>query len=94
MFIVILFIFAGMAVGYAVRNRHTAWVPQCTTLLVWLLLLLIGMEVGADEHIMHALPTLGLEALAIAACATLGSCTAAWLLWRHIKSDKKGGARA
>ena len=94
MFIVILFIFAGMAVGYAVRNRHTAWVSKCTTLMVWMLLLLIGMEVGADEHIMLALPTLGLEALVISALATLGSCTAAWMLWRHMRNTERGGTAA
>ena len=91
MYIVIAFIFIGMGAGYALRGKNTLWLPKATTLLVWALLLLIGIEVGSDHHIIQALPTLGVEALVVATMGTLGSCSAAWLLGRYI--NRKGGAR-
>ena len=49
----------------------------------------IGLEVGSDKHIIASLPTLGVEALLLSVCATVGSCVLAWVLW---KTAKKGGA--
>ena len=89
MFVVIVFIFMGILVGYAVRKQHTEWLSKAITLLVWALLFLMGIEVGGNERIMQSLPTLGVEALAVAVFATMGSCVGAWLLWRFI--GKKGG---
>lgn len=84
MFIVIVFILSGILCGYSLRKRKTEWLSQALTLLVWVLLFLMGIEVGSDEHIMQSLPTLGVEALVVAALATIGSCTGAWMLWRYV----------
>lgn len=92
MFVVIIFIFIGILVGYGVRRHNTAWLSRAITLLVWLLLFLMGIEVGGNERIMLSLPTLGLEALLLAALATLGSCVGAWLLGKYIYG-KRGGER-
>lgn len=89
MFIVIAFIFMGNLVGYLVRKQHTEWLSKAITLLVWVLLFLMGIEVGGNERIMQSLPTLGVEALVVAVLATMGSCVGAWLLWRYI--GRKGG---
>ena len=48
----------------------------------------LGLEVGSDRHIIASLPTLGVEALLLSVCATVGSCVLAWALW---KTAKKGG---
>lgn len=79
----------GILVGYAVRKLHTEWLSKAITLLVWVLLFLMGIEVGGNERIMQSLPTLGVEALVVAILATMGSCVGAWLLWKYI--GKKGG---
>lgn len=89
MFIVVAFIFMGILVGYVVRKQHTEWLSKAITLLVWVLLFLMGIEVGGNERIMQSLPTLGIEALVVAVLATMGSCVGAWLLWRYI--GRKGG---
>lgn len=89
MFIVIAFIFLGILAGYIVRKKDTQWLSHVLTLLVWVLLFLMGIEVGGNERIMRSLPTLGVEALVVAVLATLGSCVAAWLLWHYV--NKKGG---
>ena len=56
---------------------------------IWLLLFVLGVQVGSNDIIMHHLHTLGLEALLIGLLATMGSCTGAWLLWKY--ATKKGG---
>ncbi len=91
MFIVILFIFLGITAGYVLRTRiksKTAgttvakWSSRLTTWLIWLLLFMLGIEVGGNEQIISALPTLGVEAIVLSVFATLGSCMLAWGLWR------------
>lgn len=54
--------------------------------LVWLLLLLLGVEVGGNGMIIGNLHRLGLNALIIATLATAVSVAASVLLWRNIKS--------
>lgn len=90
MFIVIAFIFMGMLLGYTIRKKSTEWLSRLLTLLVWVLLFLMGIEVGGNDRIMQALPTLGVEALVVSVLAILGSCVAVWLLWKYI--NQKGGA--
>lgn len=53
MFIVILFIFLGIALGYTLRTRLASKVGtisalngRFTTWLIWLLLFMLGLEVG------------------------------------------------
>lgn len=75
--------------GYGVRKRSIECLSKVVTLLVWALLLLMGIEVGGNERVMQALPTLGVEALVVAIAATLGSCVGAWMLSKYI--ERKGG---
>ena len=53
---------------------------------LWLLLLLLGVEVGSNAMIMGNLHRLGLDALIIAALATIFSIVASVLLWHRLKS--------
>lgn len=89
MFIVILFIFFGIAAGYVLRKRFTGACDTVQTLqgrlityLIWLLLFLLGVEVGGNEQIIRALPTLGVEALLISFATVVGCCSLAWGLWK------------
>jgi len=94
---VILVMIGGMLAGWLVRKLAAGrgmrlvaeGVGGFLKLTIWLLLFVLGVQVGSDEVIMHSLPTLGLEALLIGLLATLGSCIGAWLLWRHV--SRKGG---
>ena len=89
MFVVIAFIFAGIFVGYMLRRRDTEVLSKAITVLVWTLLFLMGVEVGGNDDVMLALPTLGIEALVIALLSVMGSCLAAWTLWKW--TNRKGG---
>ena len=98
MFIVILFIFLGILSGVLCRKLSTGarishtdvaarWQGRIVTWLIWLLLCLLGIEVGSNEMIVRSLPTLGVEALLLSSAATLGCCVLAWMLWRVSKNN-------
>ena len=89
MFTVIGIMFAGIGLGYLMRRQALPWINNVITALIWLLLFLLGIEVGHNEQIIRSLPTLGLEAFVIAIVCVLGSCLAAWALWKHVNGRKE-----
>ena len=92
MFTVIGIMFLGIGVGYLMRRQSLSWINKAITFLIWLLLFLLGIEVGHNEQIIRSLPTLGLEAFAIALVCVLGSCLAAWGLCKHVNNRKEDKA--
>lgn len=88
MFTVIGCMIAGIFIGYAVRRIRFSWISHLTTGLIWILLFLLGWEVGHNQEVISALPTLGMDALLLTVAALSGSCLAAWGLWRKMGSHK------
>ena len=76
--------FGGILCGYLVRKKQVVRIQQVTTILIWALLFLLGLNIGSNPQIINSLGSLGIEALVIAVAATLGSLIAAWLLWRKV----------
>ena len=76
--------FIGIGLGYMLRRQFLPGINKAITALIWLLLFLLGIEVGHNERIIRSLPTLGLEAFIIAIVCVLGSCAAAWGLWKYV----------
>ena len=89
MFTVIGIMFIGIGLGYMLRRKSLPWINKAITTLIWLLLFLLGIEVGHNEQIIRSLPTLGVEAFVIAIVGVLGSCIAAWALWKHVNGRKE-----
>lgn len=89
MFTVIGVMFIGIGIGYLLRHQSLPWIQKGITLLIWLLLFLLGIEVGQNEQVIRSLPTLGLEALIIAIACVLGSCICAWILWKQVTRKKE-----
>ena len=81
-----------MMVGYLLRKRDLKKIHQIITLLIWLLLFILGIEVGSNEQIIKGLHTIGLEAVILTLGGTLGSVIAAWALWRALYKRKGGRA--
>ena len=99
MFSVILFIFLGISSGYLLRKKRSRSCAKVQTVrdkvitvLIWLLLFLLGVEVGGNEQIIKGLHTIGLEAVILTLGGTLGSVIAAWALWRALYKRKGGRA--
>lgn len=72
---------AGIAVGFIFRHHKARFIHRLILTLVWLLLFLLGLEVGANEMVVRQFGKLGFEAFLLAASGTFGSVVAAWLLW-------------
>ncbi len=81
MFIVIGFMLAGIVIGYLLRKRKLVFIHRIILTLIWLLLFLLGLEVGANESVILQFGKLGFDAFVLATAGTVGSVVAAWLLW-------------
>ena len=81
----------GIGAGYLLRNRKMSFIGRVITALIWVLLFLLGIEVGANPRIVNGLQTLGLEAIVLTIAGSLGSAVFAWALWRYVSSR---GAKA
>ena len=90
MFTVILLMLAGVILGFSIRKYPLKSINKFITTLIWLLLFILGVEVGSNLQIINGLATLGLEAIIITIAAVLGSCVAAWALWYALYKRKKG----
>ncbi|MDO4497424.1 MAG: lysine exporter LysO family protein [Bacteroidales bacterium] len=93
MFTIILIMLSGMAAGYLLRRHRPAFLSALITGLIWLLLFLLGLEVGANQELIKALPTLGVEALIITMAALAGCMVGSWLLWRNMVRKSGGDSR-
>ena len=84
MLIVVMIMLCGIAVGYLMRNRDTRYVSHVITALIWLLLFLLGIEVGSNPRIIGGLQTLGIEALLLTIGGAVGTIIFSWLLWKYV----------
>ena len=91
MFIIIIIslMLTGICIGYIFRQHNLKFIQQIVTTLIWILLFLLGTEVGHNEAIIKGLHTIGLQALLLTLSGVAGSILAAWGLWVYI--SKKGG---
>ena len=89
MFTIIGLMLSGMLLGILLRKRQLSGISRIITILIWLLLFLLGIEVGNNEQIIKGIHTLGLEAFILTIGGLLGSVIAAWALWK-ILYKKKG----
>jgi uncharacterized membrane protein YbjE (DUF340 family) len=86
MFIVIACMIAGIVVGYLLRQRRLRIIHRLILILIWLLLFMLGLEVGANDAVIRRFGTLGFEAFLLAFAGTLGSVVFAWLLWLTVRA--------
>lgn len=80
MFTIIGLMLTGMLLGYLLRKRNLSKIHKVITVLIWVLLFILGIEVGGNEQIIKGLHTIGLEAVILTIGGTLGSVIAAWAL--------------
>ena len=89
MFIIIGFMLTGILLGYLSRKKRLHFIHKCITVLVWVLLFLLGIDVGGNQTIINGLHTIGVDALVITSAAVLGSVIMAGGLWYYIDKKKK-----
>ena len=91
MFTIIGLMLTGMLLGFLLRKQKLSGIHKVITVLIWLLLFLLGIDVGGNQKIINGLHTIGLEAIVITLAAVLGSVTAAVSLWYVLYKRNKEG---
>ena len=79
----------GIGTGYLLRNQKMGFIGRIITALIWVLLFLLGIEVGSNPSIVNGLQTLGLEAIVLTLGGSIGSAIFAWALWRYVTAKKR-----
>jgi uncharacterized membrane protein YbjE (DUF340 family) len=87
---IVAIMLSGMAVGFLMRKRRLRVVPHLVTVLIWLLLFLLGVEVGSNPQVINGITSLGLESLWLSVAGLAGTIAFSWALWRWV-SHRKGG---
>lgn len=82
---------AGVLAGRLLHRYRLSRLGTVTNILIWVLLFLLGVEVGGDERIVNGIATLGLEAVCVAVAGVAGSALLASGLWSWSKRGKRGG---
>ncbi|HPH52639.1 MAG TPA: LysO family transporter, partial [Bacteroidales bacterium] len=88
MFKVLALMILGIGVGYIFRKRNLSFISKVITVLIWILLFVLGLEVGSNPQIVSNLGKLGLDALIITVGALMGSIILAALLWKFVNKSK------
>ena len=88
---IVAIMLSGMAVGFLLRKQQLRVVPHAVTVLIWLLLFFLGVEVGENPQVINGISSLGLEALWLSLTGIVGTVLFSWALWRWV--NKKGGKR-
>ena len=83
-------ILSGMAIGFLLRKRQLRLLPHLVTVLIWLLLFFLGVEVGENPQVINGISHLGVEALWLSFAGLVGTVAFSWALWRWV-SRRKGG---
>ncbi|MDR3653981.1 MAG: LysO family transporter [Paludibacter sp.] len=86
MFVVISCMLTGIAVGYLIRRWKIRFIHGFILTFIWLLLFLLGLEVGANDIVIKQFGKLGFDAFILATGGTLGSVVAAWVLWLTVRN--------
>lgn len=89
MFVVILVMMSGILAGRLLRRRRLDFLPRVVMFFIWVLLFLLGVEVGSNPKIIESLSAIGIEAVVIAFAGTLGSVVLACILWRYVDKGRK-----
>ena len=84
MLIVVMIMLCGIAVGYLLRKRNIRFISRIITVLIWLLLFLLGIEVGSNPRIVMGMQTIGIEALLLTIGGSIGTILFSWLLWKYV----------
>lgn len=84
---IIISMLAGIAFGLAFCRGRVAFVGRAVTILIWLLLFMLGLGIGASDKVFDSIASIGFSALAVGVAAAIGSAAAAWLLWRCLGDE-------
>lgn len=89
MFYVLLTMFAGVLVGWLLKDRKPVGLSgKAVSAVIWVMLFLLGAEIGMNRELLRSLSSIGLQALLFAAAGICGSVIASVLLYRLLFRKK------
>ena len=93
MLLVLAFMLVGIVVGYLLRKKKIRFIHRLIITLIWLLLFLLGIEIGVNDTLVSQFEKLGYEGFLLAAGGTFGSVCFAGLLWLAVRNKPKRNER-
>ena len=84
---IVIVMLSGITVGIIFRRRPIRFISKVITVLIWILLFFLGVEVGTDPRVIGSLKSLGIEALVLTVSGMAGSMAMAWGLWRFVSRE-------
>lgn len=86
MLAVIIFLVAGMAIGFAFRKKERIikFADKLTTVSICLLLFLLGLSVGGNQNVLSAFTSLGFAAALLSLGAISGSIFVTNIIYNRI----------
>lgn len=87
MLLIFAVILSGILTGRLLAGRQLGFVSRLIVVIIWVLLFLLGVEVGSDPAVVAGMATLGVAALVIVCFCLAGSIAASWGLWRWGRSS-------
>ena len=84
---IVIVMLSGITVGAIFRRRPLRFISKIITVLIWILLFFLGVDVGTDPRIIESLKNLGAEALVLTVSGLAGSMAMAWGLWRLVSRE-------
>ena len=89
MLYLLLIIFSGALVGYALRKfPQMKHVGTVITIIIIALLFLLGVSVGANEKVLSNFSVIGFDAMIIAVGGILGTLLCAWWVYKSFFKSK------
>ena len=73
---IVIIMLSGILVGRVLHRHRLSVIPRVITVLIWMLLFLLGIEVGSNERIINGLIEIGGEALTAYVWRHDGQCSA------------------
>lgn len=90
MFSIVGIMLTGVTIGYLFRNIPFLQLTEKTiSYTILLLLFILGLSIGSNEHIIGNLAAFGWQAAILAVSATCGSILASWMVLKLF--FRKGG---
>ena len=88
MFLVLLFMLAGVFAGFLLRKWKFRFINGIILTLIWLLLFLLGVEVGMNEQVVKNFSIIGFDAFIITIGGTVGTVLCAWFVYERFFKRK------
>jgi len=91
MFIVILFLFSGMVIGFLLHKKVKVIKvsDKMSTWFIYVFLFLLGISVGSSEEIMNNFGKIGVQAFILTIGAISGSVLASFFIYKRFFKEKE-----